>query len=258
MCVPFRLAPPVLHQRSVTMVAPQPPAAAGASRNSVTKGVRESTERTISRCAPMPRPWMMRRAREPIRCASMRYSSTTARTSRGGMVCKSNTSVMGIRIGSSSSVCISPHVGRPFLAAAGFPAGAWTRWKARPQARLPAPHLFSRKPKNEKPGPTSGAGQEKLRNYRCCAHLTLSNLLRPGLAHDRFHLILQAEFQFLQPHFLQLLMVGQVGKRFQLVQLVGELRVLAGEATILLICIHQMRFQLFQFDPFHIGQFLPV
>src|ERR1017187_6997940 len=31
-------------------------------------------------------------------------------------------------------------VGQPILAAAGFPAGVWTRWKARPQARLPAPH----------------------------------------------------------------------------------------------------------------------
>ena len=30
-------------------------------------------------------------------------------------------------------------VGQPILAAAGFPAGAWTRWKARPQAGLPAP-----------------------------------------------------------------------------------------------------------------------
>src|SRR5450759_3094008 len=95
----------------------------------------------------------------------MRYSSTTARTSRGGIVCRSNTSVIGIRMGSSSSVCISPKIA--------------------------------------KPGPASGTGLEKLRNYRYCAHLTLSNLLRPGLAHDRFHLILQAEFQFLQPHFLQ-------------------------------------------------------
>ena len=56
-----------------------------------------------------------------------------------------------------------------------------------------------------------------------CAHLMLSNLLRPGLAHDRFHLIFQAEFQFLQPHFLQLFLVGKVGKRFQFVQLLGEL-----------------------------------
>jgi prepilin-type N-terminal cleavage/methylation domain-containing protein len=30
-------------------------------------------------------------------------------------------------------------VGQPILAAAGFPAGVWTRWKARPQAGLPAP-----------------------------------------------------------------------------------------------------------------------
>jgi len=34
-------------------------------------------------------------------------------------------------------------VGQPILAAAGFPAGAWTRWKARPQAGLPAPHLLA-------------------------------------------------------------------------------------------------------------------
>ena len=33
-------------------------------------------------------------------------------------------------------------VGQPILAAAGFPAGVWTRWKARPQAGLPAPHLL--------------------------------------------------------------------------------------------------------------------
>jgi len=40
------------------------------------------------------------------------------------------------------NVCSS--VGQPILAAAGFPAGAWTRWKACPQAGLPAPHLFSK------------------------------------------------------------------------------------------------------------------
>src|ERR1035441_8995596 len=95
----------------------------------------------------------------------MRYSSTTARMSRGGMLCKSNTSVMGIRIGSSSSACISPK-----------------KQKTRPRKR-------------------DRAG--KLRNYRYCAHLTLSDLLGPVLAHNRFHLIFQAEFQFLQPHFLQ-------------------------------------------------------
>src|SRR5579884_140268 len=44
----------------------------------------------------------MRRARNPSRCASARYSSTIGFTSRGGTVCKSKTSVIGIRIGSSS------------------------------------------------------------------------------------------------------------------------------------------------------------
>src|ERR1035438_8499795 len=38
---------------------------------------------------------------------------------------------------------LAADVGQPILAAAGFPAGAWTRWKARPQARLPAPHRLS-------------------------------------------------------------------------------------------------------------------
>src|ERR1035441_5153733 len=101
----------------------------------------------------------------------MRYSSTTARTGRGGTLCSSNTSVMGMRMGSSSSVCMSP--------------------------------------KNQKPGPARRDRAEKSHHYRYCAHLTLSHLLSPRLAHDRFHLILQAEFHFLQPHFLQLFEIGR-------------------------------------------------
>src|ERR1039458_1384084 len=100
--------------------------------------------------------------------------SSNARPSPGGVVGRSNTSVMGMRMGSSSSVCISL--------------------------------------KNQKPGPASGTGQKNHTINRYCAHLTLSNLLSPGLAHDRFHLIFQAEFQFLQPHFLQLLLIGKMGK----------------------------------------------
>src|ERR1035438_5096953 len=38
---------------------------------------------------------------------------------------------------------LAADVGQPILAAAGFPAGAWTRWKARPQAGLPAPQLLA-------------------------------------------------------------------------------------------------------------------
>src|SRR6202161_2700334 len=49
----------------------------------------------------------MRNARSPMRCASWRYSSTTAFTSRGGTECRSNTSVTGIRTGSSSSIADS-------------------------------------------------------------------------------------------------------------------------------------------------------
>jgi hypothetical protein len=50
----------------------------------------------------------------------------------------------------------------------------------------------------------------------------LSDLL-PGMADDRFHLIFQAEFQLLQPHFLQLFLLRQMGMRFQFVQLVSVL-----------------------------------
>ena len=46
----------------------------------------------------------------------------------------------------------------------------------------------------------------------------LSDLLGPVLAQDRFHLIFQAEFHFLQTRFLQLFLVGQMGKLFQGVQ----------------------------------------
>ena len=115
----------------------------------------------------------------------MRYSSTTARTSRGGTVCRSNTSVIGMR--------------------SGFFVFVW------------------HSPPTKNPAPQAGPGRKNYVNYRYCAHLTLSDLVRPVLAHDRFHLIFQAEFQFLQPHFLQLFLVCQVGKRFQFVQLVGEL-----------------------------------
>src|SRR5881296_891052 len=45
---------------------------------------------------------MIRSARNPIRWATSRYASTTSRTSRGGTVCKSKTSVIGIRTGSPS------------------------------------------------------------------------------------------------------------------------------------------------------------
>ena len=51
----------------------------------------------------------------------------------------------------------------------------------------------------------------------------LSDLLRPVLAHDRFHLIFQTEFQLLQPRLLQLFLISrQVGKRFQVIQLAGR------------------------------------
>ena len=49
----------------------------------------------------------------------------------------------------------------------------------------------------------------------------LSDLLRPVLAHDRFHLIFQTKFQLLQPRFLQLPDPCQVGKRFEGIQLLG-------------------------------------
>ena len=106
------------------------------------------------------------------------------------------------------------------------------------------------------PAPPKGPGQDGLPFNR--AHPMLSDLGRPVVAHDRFHLIFQTEFQFLQPRLLQLLLLGQVGKRFQFVQLVGELRVLAGKEAKLLICSHQTRFQLFNCNPFHILQFLPA
>ena len=64
---PDALARPAHIYRSVTIVAYQPPASAGASRKSDTKAVRARTWRTISRCTPMPRPWMMRSARKPRR-----------------------------------------------------------------------------------------------------------------------------------------------------------------------------------------------
>lgn len=46
-------------------VAPQPPDPEGASLKDATKGVRASTARTISRCTPMPRPWMIRISSKP-------------------------------------------------------------------------------------------------------------------------------------------------------------------------------------------------
>src|SRR6266508_4538572 len=45
---------------------------------------------------------MIRRARNPSLWASSRYASTTGFTSRGGTLCRSNTSVTGMRTGSSS------------------------------------------------------------------------------------------------------------------------------------------------------------
>src|SRR5579885_3017788 len=65
------LSAPV-QRRSAATVAPQPPASSGASPNETTNGVRASTARTISRCTPVPRPWMIRIAVNPRLCASSR------------------------------------------------------------------------------------------------------------------------------------------------------------------------------------------
>jgi hypothetical protein len=42
------------------MIAAQPPASGGASREDETNGVRANTARTILCCTPVPRPWMIR------------------------------------------------------------------------------------------------------------------------------------------------------------------------------------------------------
>src|SRR5579871_2754548 len=118
----------------------------------------------------------------------MRYSSTTAFMSRGGTLWRSKTSVIGMRMGSSSGCNLAP--------------------------------------KMKNPAPVKGRA---LGLPRYSAHLTLSDLGRPRVAHDRFHLILNTEFQFLESRFLQLFLVGQMGKCFQFVQFMGELRVLSGK-----------------------------
>src|ERR1019366_901125 len=154
----------------------------------------------------------MRSALKPRRWASRRYSSMTGFTSRGGTEWRSKTSVMGMRIGSES--CSK---------------GALLKSKSPASRSQPGPKTITAK----------------------AAHLTSSDLLRPILAQDRFHLIFQTEFQLLQSRFLQLLFVSQMGKRFQGVQFVRKLRVLAGEPAKLLVCRHQMRFQFFLCVPFH-------
>jgi hypothetical protein len=42
--------------------------------------------------------------------------------------------------------------------------------------------------------------------YRDCAHLSLSDVLGSILGHDRFHLIFQSQFQFLQSSLFYLLL----------------------------------------------------
>jgi len=52
-------------------------------------------------------------------------------------------------------------------------------------------------------------GQPKLTGhcrYRDCAHLSLSDVLGSILGHDRFHLIFQSQFQFLQSSLFYLLL----------------------------------------------------
>src|SRR5439155_1023176 len=51
--------------------------------------------------------YLLEAQRKPFRCASSRYSSTTAFTSRGGIVCRSNTSVISITTGSGNGVVSS-------------------------------------------------------------------------------------------------------------------------------------------------------
>src|SRR5579885_3235824 len=95
----IRRAPSVYF--SVTTVAPHPPASAGASWYERTRSLRASTWRTVSRCTPMPRPWIIRSPLYPARLASIRFFSTTAFTSRGETECRSSTSSIGMRSGSS-------------------------------------------------------------------------------------------------------------------------------------------------------------
>src|SRR5690349_1669963 len=73
--------------------------------------------------------------------------------------------------------------------------------------------------KFKSPAPRTGPGQD----YLYCAHLMSSDRMLPGMAHDRFHLIFQAEFQFFEPRFFQLFLFGQMGMRLKLIQLVSIL-----------------------------------
>src|SRR5689334_3926015 len=136
---------------------------------------------------------MMRSAFNPSRFASFRYSSTTARTSRGGTLCKSKTSVIGMRTGSGSI----------------------------------------KLQKLKKPGQPKPTGPKS--DPEKCAHPMSSDPLSPILAHDRFHLIFQVEFQLLHSRLLHLLFVRQVGKRAQAVQLRLQLRVLLRQVPKLLV-----------------------
>jgi len=78
--------------------------------------------------------------------------------------------------------------------------------------------LVGRFHKIKRPGPANGTGP-RLPDY---AHLVLSNRL-PGMAHDRFHLIFQPEFHLFEPHLFQLFLFGQMGMRFEFIQLMGVL-----------------------------------
>src|SRR2546427_5130005 len=66
----------------------------------------------------MPRPWISRTSRKPRACAARRYSSTTEGTSRGRKECRSSTSSIGRRTGSSSlrlQAGAAPHLLLPVL-----------------------------------------------------------------------------------------------------------------------------------------------
>ncbi len=87
-------APP---RRSVTRVAPHPPASSPAARKASTSGWRRRAASTVRRSAPVPFPCTMRTSPRPASAQASSQSATTSAASDGWNVCRSRVPSMGRR-----------------------------------------------------------------------------------------------------------------------------------------------------------------
>ncbi len=147
-----------------TIVAPHPPRSDGASAKAATSGWCASSDWTIPRWTPIPRPWINRTSVKPRAWAASRYSETTDGMSRGANACRSSASSIGTRTGSSPATAAA----LPARAASSGrssgdppPRACTVRRSRRARRRSRPPAQRSRRARSRRPSATpSGARTE--------------------------------------------------------------------------------------------------